>query len=82
MTRDKISLSFPENLCTLDSIGSPVESSSGGNDDLVIKVNTQENEDYTVYTGLEKRVPDTSTPGAHGMIQLGPFPAIFISYLH
>lgn len=45
---------------------------------------TQENEDYTEYTGMQyiaERMPEIPAPRAHGMIQLMPFRAIFMSYI-
>ncbi|KAF7630275.1 hypothetical protein AFLA_010902 [Aspergillus flavus NRRL3357] len=53
------------------------------NEDIVAKVITG-NKDYTEYTSmqyLEKQVPDISAPRPHGLIALGPFRIIFMSYI-
>lgn len=51
---------------------------------IIIKVITDRSEDYTEYTSMQyiaERVPDIPAPRSHGMVQLGPFRATFISYV-
>jgi hypothetical protein len=55
-----------------------------GNGDIVIKVIFLGNEDYTEYTSMQylaERMPEFLAPRAHGMIQLGSFRVIFMSYI-
>lgn len=53
------------------------------NDDIVAKVITG-NSDYTEYTSMQylaEKAPDIPAPRPHGLIALGPFRVIFMSYI-
>jgi hypothetical protein len=53
------------------------------NDKIIAKVITGNN-DYTEYTSMEylaRKAPDIPSPRPHGLIALGPFRVIFMSYI-
>lgn len=55
-----------------------------GNDDVVIKVITKDDEDYTEYTSMQylsEHLPELPAPRGHGMIQLGVYRVIFMTYI-